>query len=390
MRKCVVIKAKRSPVGRFGGSLKDIPAVDLAAQVITDLLRNSPVSPEMVDNLIVGEIIQTDPGGNVARWISLKCGMRTNVAPFTVNINCGSGLKAIELAADEIRLGKSDIVIAGGVEVMSRAPFLLNNARWEGLRYWDKTLVDMLPSCILAGMGLTAENIAERYCVSREDQDLYAYDSHMKAAWADLAGVFANELIPIRIPQKKGEPVVFDRDESFRADTSVEKLSKLKPTFKENGTVTAGNASSLNDAAAFLILAEESKAHALGAEILAHVEDFANVGVDPDYMGMGPVDAIKKLMSNQKLSLADIDLFEINEAFASQVIAVLRELGLDRAKNVNVYGSGISMGHPVGATGARITVTLLHEMKRRNARYGVSSLCIGGGQGIAGLFKREV
>lgn len=388
MRKCVVIGAKRSPVGRFGGSLKDIPAVDLATQVITSLLRNSPVSPEMVDNLVVGEIIQTDPGGNVARWISLKCGMRTDVTPFTVNINCGSGLKAIELGTDEIRLGKADIVVAGGVEVMSRAPFLLNNARWEGLRYWDKSLVDMLPSCLLAGMGLTAENIAERYHVSREDQDRYAYDSHMKAAWAELAGVFANEMVPIQVPQKKGETVVFDCDESFRADTTVEKLSKLKPAFKENGTVTAGNASSLNDAAAFLLLAKESKARAIGAEILASMEDFAGVGVDPDYMGMGPVDAIRKLLASQKLALSDIDLFEINEAFASQVIAVLRELGLDRAKNVNIYGSGISLGHPVGATGARITVTLLHEMKRRNARYGISSLCIGGGQGIAGLFKR--
>ncbi|MDP2984517.1 MAG: thiolase family protein [Candidatus Latescibacter sp.] len=388
MRRCVVIGAKRSPVGRFGGSLKDIPAVDLATQVITSLLGNSPVSPEMVDNLVVGEIIQTDPGGNVARWISLKCGMRTDAAPFTVNINCGSGLKAIELGVDEIRLGKADIVIAGGVEVMSRAPFLLNSARWEGLRYWDKPLVDMLSSCVLAGMGLTAENIAERYHVSREDQDMYAYESHMKAAWAEMAGVFANELVPIQVPQKKGEPVIFDCDESFRADTTVEKLSKLKPTFKENGTVTAGNASSLNDAAAFLLLAEESKARAIGAEILASVEDFAGVGVDPDYMGMGPVDAIRKLLAGQKLALSDIDLFEINEAFASQVIAVLRELGLDRAKNVNIYGSGISLGHPIGATGARITVTLLHEMKRRNARYGISSLCIGGGQGIAGLFKR--
>lgn len=388
MRKCVVIGAKRSPVGRFGGSLKDIPAADLAAQVITNLLQNSPVNSQMVDNLIVGEIIQTDPGGNAARWISLKCGMRQDVAPFTVNINCGSGLKAIELGADEIRLGKADIVVAGGVEVMSRAPFLLKNARWEGLRYWDAPLVDMLPSCVLAGMGLTAENIAERYNVSRQDQDRYAYESHMKAARATEEDKFLEELVPIAVPQKKGAPLIFDSDESYRADTTVEKLSGLKPAFKENGTVTAGNASTLNDAAAFLLLAEESKARALGSEILASVEDFTGVGVDPDYMGMGPVEAIRKLLDCQNLSISDIDLFEINEAFASQVIAVLRELGLDRSPDVNVNGSGISMGHPVGATGAKITVTLLHEMKRRNSHYGISSLCIGGGQGIAGLFKR--
>jgi acetyl-CoA C-acetyltransferase len=390
MRKCVVIGAKRSPVGRFGGSLRDIPAVDLATQVITDLIKNSSVKMEMVDNLIVGEIIQTDPGGNVARWISLKCGMRQNVAPFTVNINCGSGLKAIELGFDEIRLGKADIVVAGGVEVMSRAPYLLPNARWEGLRYWDATLVDMLPTCILAGMGLTAENIAERYKVSRADQDVYAYESQMKAARASRENRFADELVTIHVPQKKGEPLLFARDESFREDTTVEKLSRLKPVFKENGSVTAGNASTLNDAAAFLILAEESKAKSLGAEIFAEVTDFSNVGVDPDYMGMGPVDAIQTLLARRKLSTSDIDLYEINEAFASQCIAVLRELGLDRALNVNIFGSGISMGHPVGATGARISVTLLHEMKRRNARYGVSSLCIGGGQGIAGLFTRGV
>lgn len=390
MRRCVVIGAKRSPVGRFGGSIKDIPAADLSTQVITNLLQSSPVSPEMVDNLVMGEIIQVDAGGNAARWTSLKCGMRQDIAPFTVNMNCGSGLKAVELAVDEIKLGKADIVVAGGVEVMSRTPFLLANARWEGLRYWDAALEDMLPSRVLLGMGITAENIAERYHVSREDQDIYACESQRRATRASQENRFADELVPIQVPQKKGAPIIFDRDESFRADTTVEKLSKLKPTFKENGTVTAGNASTLNDAAAFLLLAEESKAREIGAEILATVEDFANVGIDPDYMGMGPLYAVRKLLAGQKLSTSDIDLFEINEAFAAQALAVLRELGIDRNTNVNVYGSGISMGHAVGSTGARITVTLLHEMKRRNARYGVSSLCIGGGQGVAALFRRGV
>jgi acetyl-CoA C-acetyltransferase len=392
MNEVWICAAKRTAVGMFQGSLKEIPATELGAIVTRAILVETGLAPSQVPGLIAGCVLPAGQGMNPARQVALKAGLPVESTAFTVNRVCGSGLQAVISGAQEILLGEADLILAGGIENMSRAPYLLPKAR-SGLRLGNDTIVDGMIQDGLwdvftdAHMGITAENLASRYHISREEQDTFALESQCKAATATKAGLFAREIVPVSIPQGKGDPLLFQSDEFIRFDSSLEKLAKLRPAFRKDGTVTAGNASGINDGAAFLLLSSPAKAQELGLLPLARILSWAVAGVEPAEMGLGPVPATRKALTKAGLQLEDIDLIELNEAFAAQFLAVLRELQ-PMPERINVNGGAIAIGHPIGASGARILVTLLHEMARREVKRGLAALCIGGGQGIALLVER--
>jgi acetyl-CoA C-acetyltransferase len=424
MREVVIISGVRTPIGNFGGSLKETPVVQLGALVIREALKRAGLRPEagtaltdvgpealkgegltelekkhgdwdqslkpvQVDEVIMGNVLQGGQGQNTARQASISAGMPKETPAFTVNKICASGLKALTLGAQEIALGEADVVVAGGMENMSFAPYILPKARW-GYRMDVSSKGELIDLMVYDGlweifygyhMGNTAENIAKLYGISREEQDKLGLMSHQRARKAITDGIFAQEIVPVPIPQRKGDPIMFDTDER-PMDTSLEKMAKLPAVFKKDGTVTAGNASGINDAAAAVVMMSKEKAKELGLTPLVTIKAFASGGVDPAYMGLGPIPAVKKVLKATGLQIKDIDVVELNEAFASQAIACVRELGFDMERT-NIHGSGISLGHPIGCTGARVTVTMINEMHRRGARYGLCTMCIGGGQGMA-------
>jgi acetyl-CoA C-acetyltransferase len=383
MKETVVISAVRTAVGTFGGSLKSVSAVDLGSIVIKKVLERAFIKPDQVDEVLLGCVLQSGLGQNVTRQAALKAGLPVEVPCTTVNKVCGSGLKTITMAATAISAGEADIIIAGGTENMSAAPSSIDGTRW-GLRMGDSKITDLMIKdglwCAVNDyhMGITAENIAERYALSREMQDRFALESQDKALAAIDNGRFKDEIVPVYVPQRKGEPIAFEIDEHPRK-TSLEALERLKPAFKKDGTVTAGNASGINDSAAAVLVMSREKAEELGLKPLAAIRSFATVGVDPAFMGTGPIPATQKAMARAGLSVKDLDLVEANEAFAAQALSVIKELDLDPAK-LNVNGGAIALGHPIGASGARIFVSLLHEMKKREVKRGLATLCIGGGQ----------
>jgi acetyl-CoA C-acetyltransferase len=421
MRNVVIVSASRTAIGEFGGALKDMPVVQLGATVLKDVLEKAELRPIVgdsqklvtpsllqrgqlidlernhmewdddtppitIDQVVMGNVISAGQGQNVARQAAIYAGIPKETPAFTVNHVCGSGMQAVMLAAQAIQCGQAEIVLAGGMENMSQIPYIMPKARW-GARMGNAEMVDLMTFDglheIFYGyhMGITAENIASLYGISREEQDAFAAESHKKAQSSMIAGGTPDEIVPVRVPQRKGDPVIFEADERPR-ETSLEKMAKLRPAFLKKGTVTAGNASGINDGAAALLLMSEDKAKELRLEPLAKIIGHTNAGLDPAYMGLGPVPAVRKLMAETSLSMDDFDAIELNEAFAAQAIACMRQLEADPAK-VNPRGSGISIGHPIGATGARILVTLLHEMQWNSKNLGLASLCIGGGQGVA-------
>jgi acetyl-CoA C-acetyltransferase len=384
----VIVSACRTPIGAFGGALKDVSAVDLGSVVIKEAIARAGVAPADVGDVVMGCVLQAGNGMNVARQAALKAGLPIDTPGETINRVCGSGLQAVVHAVEAIRVGYVDTMVAGGTESMSNAPYLLKGARW-GYRMGNAEAIDSMIAegltCAMSAchMGMTAEEVARRYGVSREDQDAFAAASQTRATQAIQGGMFKAEIVPVPVPQRKGDAVLFDTDEYPRAGTTPEKLAALKPAFlKKDGTVTAGNASGINDGAAALVVTTADKARALGTPPLARIMAYASVGVDPMVMGIGPVSAVRKALDRAGLTIGDIDLFELNEAFAAQSIAVIRELGVDPAR-VNVHGGAIALGHPIGASGARVLTTLVYALKARKLRYGVASLCIGGGMGIA-------
>ncbi|MGI1659178.1 MAG: acetyl-CoA C-acetyltransferase [Desulfitobacterium sp.] len=392
MQEVVIVSAVRTPIGSFGGALKGYGAVNLGALVIKEAVHRAGIQGEQVDEVIMGNVLQAGLGQNPARQASLKAGLPVETTAQTINVVCGSGLKSIVLAAQAIMTGDAEIVVAGGMESMSDAPFVLEQARW-GQRMGNGAVVDSMIKdglwCALNDyhMGITAENVAEEFGISRAEQDEFAAWSQKKAVAAIDKGSFREEIIPVVIPRKKGEPVIFDVDEYPRGGTTVETLEKLKPAFKADGTVTAGNSSGINDAAAACVLMLKEKADSLGLPYLAIIKGYAMAGVDPAIMGVGPVSAVRKALKRADIALEQLDLIEANEAFASQTLAVAKELGFPKSK-INVNGGAIALGHPIGASGTRILVTLLHEMKKRNDKFGLATLCIGGGQGIAVVVER--
>jgi acetyl-CoA C-acetyltransferase len=386
-RDVVVLSACRTPIGSFGGSLRDLSAVDLGAIVVREALRRAGVAPGEVGDVILGCVLQAGAGMNVARQAALRAGVPPSVPAETVNRVCGSGLQAVVHAVEAIRAGASDVVVAGGTESMSNAPYLLEGARW-GYRMGHAQAIDSMLAegltCAIEAihMGITAEEVAQKFAVSRADQDAFAAESQKRAARAADEGAFAAEIVAVEVPRKKGEPRRFERDEYPRADSTAEKLAALKPAFTKDGSVTAGNASGINDGASALVVASAENARELGRAPLARVVSYAVVGVEPRVMGIGPVSAVRQAVERSGLALDAVDLFELNEAFAAQSVAVVRALGIDPAR-VNVNGGAIALGHPIGASGARILTTLVHALRVRRLRYGVASLCIGGGMGIA-------
>ena len=393
MQDVVIVAATRTAIGSFQGALADIPATELGAAVIRRLLEQTGLQGSEVDEVILGHVLTAGAGQNTARQAAIAAGLPHAVPALTLNKVCGSGLKALHLGAQAIRCGDAEVVIAGGMENMSLAPYVLPKAR-TGLRMGHGQLVDSMISDGLWDafndyhMGITAENLVAKYAISREAQDAFAAASQQKALAAIESGRFADEITPILIPQRKGEPIAFATDEQPRAGTTAETLAKLKPAFKKDGSVTAGNASSLNDGAAAVVLMSASKAEALGLPVLARIKAYANAGVDPAIMGIGPVSATRRSLEKAGWSFDQLDLIEANEAFAAQALSVGQELGWDTAK-VNVNGGAIALGHPIGASGCRVLVTLLHEMLKRDAKKGLATLCIGGGQGVALLLERD-
>ncbi|WP_288476459.1 acetyl-CoA C-acetyltransferase [uncultured Pseudomonas sp.] len=393
MQDVVIVAATRTAVGSFQGSLANVPAVELGATVIRALLAQTGVAPAEVDEVILGQVLTAGAGQNPARQAAVKAGLPHEVPALTLNKVCGSGLKAVQLAVQAIRCGDAEIVIAGGMENMSLAPYVLPKVR-SGLRLGHAELVDSMISDGLWDafndyhMGQTAENLVQKYQLSREAQDAFAARSQQRAAAAVESGRFREEITPVLIPQRKGEPLAFDTDEGIRADTTAEGLARLRPAFAKDGSVTAGNASSLNDGAAAVLVMSATRAAALGLTPLAHIAAYASAGVDPAIMGIGPVSATRKTLEKAGWQLADLDLIEANEAFAAQALAVGQELGWDDEK-VNVNGGAIALGHPIGASGCRVLVTLLHELRRREGRRGLATLCIGGGQGVALAVERR-
>ena len=387
MTHAVILSACRTPIGSFGGALKDLPASDLGAIVIREAIVRAGVNAGEIGDVIMGCVLQAGAGMNVARQAAIKAGVPVDVPAETVNRVCGSGLQAVVHAVEAVRSGYVDLVVAGGTESMSNAPYLMNGARW-GYRMGHGALVDSMLleglTCAIQGchMGLTAEEVVKRFNVSRHDQDAFAAESQRRAAEAVAGGRFAAEIVAVEVAQKKGPALTVEKDEYPRAGTTVEKLAGLNPAFAKDGSVTAGNASGINDGAAALVVAAEEKARALGKRPLARILSYCTTGVDPMIMGMGPVEALKRAAQRASLTLADLDLFELNEAFAPQSVAVTRELGLDPAK-VNVHGGAIALGHPIGASGARILTTLVHSLRARGGGRGAASLCVGGGMGIA-------
>ena len=392
IREAVIISAVRTPVGKFLGGLKSFKATDLGAIVVREAVKRAGVAARDVDEVIMGCVIQAGLGQNPARQAALRGGLPDTVSAVTVNKVCGSGLKAIMMAAQGIQLGDTDIVVAGGMESMSNAPYLLPSAR-EGYRLGNGTLVDSVINDGLwcsfddQHMGCTGEVVSERFHVSREEQDEYALNSHRKATAAIKSGRFKDEIVPIEIPQKKGPPIIFDTDEPVREDTSIESLGKLKPAFKEGGTVTAGNAPGLNDGASALVVTSSERAQALGVEPLAKIVAQTTSGIEPKLVMMAPVEAISKLLKKTGWSFSDVDLIELNEAFAVQLVAITRELNLDPEK-INVNGGAVALGHAIGQSGSRILTTMLYEMKRRGVHRGIAALCLGGGNAVAMAVER--
>jgi acetyl-CoA C-acetyltransferase len=392
MKEAVIVSAARTAIGTFSGTLANTSASELGAVVVRAVLERAKVEPGAVDEVLMGCILQAGQGQNPARQAALKAGLPTEIPCTTINKVCGSGLKSVALAAQSIIAGDAEIVVAGGTENMNLAPYMLDKAR-TGYRMGHGQLIDSMIHdglwCIFGDthMGITAENLAEQYGIFRAEQDEFAAASQAKAAAAIEAGRFADEIVPVMIPQRKGDPIRFDKDEHVRPGTTVESLAKLRPAFKKDGTVTAGNASGINDGAAAVVVMSADRAKAMGLAPLAKVRAYASAGVDPSVMGIGPVPATRKALAKAGLTIEDIGLIEANEAFASQSLAVGRDLGWDPAV-VNVNGGAIALGHPIGASGARILVTLLHEMQKRDVKYGLATLCIGGGMGIAMIVER--
>jgi len=388
----VIVSACRTPIGAFGGALKDLSAAELGSIVIREAIARAGVAAADIGDVVMGCVLQAGAGMNVARQAALKAGVPVEVPGETVNRVCGSGLQAVVHAVEAIRVGYVDTMVAGGTESMSNAPYLLSGARW-GYRMGNAEAVDSMLheglTCAIASchMGITAEEIATRYGVNRGDQDAFAAESQARAIAAIKDGRFKNEIVPVAIPQRKGDPLIVDTDEHPRPGTTPQKLAQLKPAFRNDGTVTAGNASGINDGAAALVVTSAAKAKTLATKPLARILAYVSTGVDPKIMGIGPVPAVRKVLERAQLTIADVDLFELNEAFAAQSLAVVRELGLDPAK-VNVNGGAIALGHPIGASGARLLTTLLYALQARQQRFGVASLCIGGGMGIAMAVER--
>ncbi|MEE8263205.1 MAG: acetyl-CoA C-acetyltransferase [Gammaproteobacteria bacterium] len=388
----VIVAAGRTAVGAFGGALSNLPASTLGAKVITALLNRTGIKPEQVDEVILGQVLTAGVGQNPARQAAIEAGLPVTTPCMTINKVCGSGLKAVHLAAQALRCGDAEIIVAGGQENMNQAPHFLPSSR-DGSKLGDWTLKD---SMIVDGlwdafndyhMGITAENIVKKYDIRREEQDAFAASSQQKAEAAQKAERFKDEIIAVEIPQRKSDPIIFDTDEFPRHGTTAEKLAKLRPAFDKAGTITAGNASGINDGAAAVIVTTEKKAKELGLKPLAHITAYASAGVDPAIMGTGPIPASRKCLDKAGWKVDEVDLIEANEAFAAQAISVNREIGWDTNK-VNVNGGAIALGHPIGASGARILVSLIYEMARRDARKGLATLCIGGGQGIAIALER--
>ena len=388
----VIVGAARTPIGVFGGALAGIPASELGTKVIRALLERTGLAPDQIDEVIMGQVLTAGMGQNPARQASLGAGLPVTVPAMTINKVCGSGLKAVHLASQAVRCGDAGIVIAGGQENMSMAPHVLPKSR-QGVKMGEWKMVDTMVHdglwCAFddCHMGLTAENIAVNYDISREVQDAFAADSQQKTEAAQKGGVFTEEIIPVEIPQRKGDPIVFDTDEFPRAGTTAEGLGKLRPAFKKEGTVTAGNASGLNDGAAAVVVMTAARADELGLKPIARIVAFSSAGVEPSVMGTGPIPATSQCLERAGWEIGDLDLIEANEAFAAQAISVNQSLGWDTGK-VNISGGAIAIGHPIGASGARILVSLLHGMKRTDARRGLATLCIGGGQGVAMALER--
>ncbi|HEP2341880.1 TPA: acetyl-CoA C-acetyltransferase [Streptococcus pyogenes] len=394
MKNIVIVEALRTPIGAFGGSFKSVSAVELGTTVLKKILDKTQVKPEMVDEVILGNVLHAGLGQNVARQVAVHSGIPEDKTAFTLDMVCGSGLKAIQLAAQSIMLGDADIVIAGGVENMSQAAYVSTQHRF-GQRLGNSQLIDTLVHDGLTDafnnyhMGITAENIAQKYGISREEQDQFALESQEKAARALENHRFADEIVPVSVPQRRKDPLIVTTDEYPKVDTSLEKLQQLRPAFfPKEGTVTAGNASGINDGAALLMLMTEEKALELGLTPLVTIESYASAGVAPELMGTGPIPATQKALKKAGLTISDLDLVESNEAFAAQSLAVLKDLKLN-PEIVNVNGGAIALGHPIGASGARILVTLIHEMKKRQVTRGLATLCIGGGQGTAVIVKNN-
>lgn len=393
MQEVVIVSAVRTAIGSFMGGLSSIPATELGAVVIKEAIERAGITNEQVDEVIMGNVLQAGLGQGPARQAALQAGLPIEIPSMAINKLCGSGMKAVHLAAQAIQTGAADIVVAGGMENMSLAPYLLSKGR-TGYRMGDATIYDSLIKdgleCAINKyhMGITAENIAEQYGITREDQDEFSAWSQQKAESASKERRFVDEIVPVIIPQRKGDPKVFDTDEFPRAGVTVEALAKLKPAFKKDGTVTAGNASGINDGAAALVLMSREKADELGIPVMAVIRGMGTAGVDPKIMGIGPIPASKRAFKNAGLTIENMDLVEANEAFAAQSLAVGRGLEIPSEK-LNVNGGAVALGHPIGASGARILVTLLHEMKRRDSHYGLATLCIGGGQGIATIVEME-
>lgn len=395
MREVVIVSAARTAIGSFGGSLADVSAVELGRIAAEEAIKRAGIDKCCIEEVVIGNTLSAGLGQNVARQVAIKSGLAITTPAFTINMVCGSGLKAVSLAAQMIMSGEAEVVLAGGTESMSNAPYILKKARW-GQRMGNGELTDSMISDGLWDafndyhMGITAENVAEQWNISRQDQDNFSVESQRRAERAVKEGRFKAEIVQVEVPQKKGEPIIVDTDEHPKFGTTFEKLQKLKPAFKrEGGTVTAGNASGINDGAAMLIVMSKEKCDSLGLKPLATIKAFASVGVDPAIMGYGPVPTAKKALEKAGIKAEELDLIEANEAFAAQALAVVKDLGLDMSK-VNVNGGAIALGHPVGASGARILTSLVYEMKRRNLKTGLATLCIGGGMGTAIILEREV
>lgn len=388
----VIVSAVRTAIGAFQGTLKDIAAPTLGSIVIKEALQRINLDAALVDEVIMGNVLAAGTGQNPARQASMQAGLPFNVPAMTINKVCGSGLKAVHLATQAILAGDAEIIVAGGFENMSQAPYVMQNAR-EGFRMGDQKIIDTMIKdglwCAFNDyhMGITAENLCDQYHITREEQDAFAARSQQRAAQAIVDGKFAQEIVPVEIPQRKGEPIVFAQDEYVKAGTTAEKLSGLRPAFKKDGSVTAGNASGINDGAAAVVVMSKERAAELGIKPMATIIANASAGVDPAIMGIGPVQAVKKALAKADVTLDKMDIIEANEAFAAQSIAVDRELVFNHDK-LNINGGAIALGHPIGASGARILVTLLHEMQKQDANYGLATLCIGGGQGVATIVQR--
>jgi acetyl-CoA C-acetyltransferase len=392
MKKAVIVSATRTPIGSFGGAYTSLSAVDLGVIAAKEAIKRAGIEPSMVDEVYLGNVLGAGLGQNVARQVSIGAGIPVETPALTINMVCGSGLRAVSMAAQFIESNQCDIILCGGTESMTNAPYLLPKSRW-GLRMGEGKVVDYMVHDglfdIFNGyhMGITAENVAEQYGLTREDQDKFAAQSQMRAEEAQKSGRFADEIVPVVIPQRKGDPVVIDTDEYPRHGSTFEKMAKLKPAFKKDGTVTAGNASGINDGAAALIIMSKEKADELGLKYLCEIAGYGSAGVDPKVMGLGPIPATKKALANAGWTIDDLELIEANEAFAAQSLAVVRDLGL-KPEITNVNGGAIALGHPIGASGARILVSLIYEMQKRDAKKGLATLCIGGGMGTAMLVQR--